>query len=246
MPAAPSRQLRLAAAALAALTIALPMLGAPSPKAPERAITGEILAPEKLQSGELLAPFALSLGASPERTGREPLPRRGRYLSAGNDSYLHVALRPESAMRHDVLPAPEGLSVVDADLYFADGERLTEASLLVMTRIGRKNAIDRLVAHLGPPEFETNLPGNRDFAIGWRRGEGYLLASFTDLPLFKINAFEDRPDDLLAGSSIVLYEGLSIYASRVASGEAPAVCAEELREIVDWVGMARETLRPRR
>lgn len=238
---------RMPRAAILALVLAgtLPMLGAPIPKAPERAIKSRAQVPEEIGKSALLAPFALSLGASPERM-HDPLPRRGRYLSAGDDRYLHVALRPESASAHDVLPAPAGLSVVDADLYFADGERLTEASLLVMTRIGRKNAIDRLVAHLGPPEFETNLPGNRDLAIGWRRGEGYLLASFTDLPVFKISAFEDRPDDLLAGSSIVLYEGLSIYATRVASGEAPAICAEELREIVDWVGMARDTLRPHR
>ena len=235
--------------ALASLVLALlvlPALAAPSRLAPERALDLDLPESVALPDGDLLAPFDLVLGGAPDGIEARPLSREGRYLSAGDDSYLHVALRPRSAEEYDVLPAPEGLSVVDADLYYAGGERLTEASLLVMTRIGKKSAIDRLIALLGAPEFAINLPGNTDLAIGWRRGRGYLLASFTDLPIFKISAFEDRPDDLLAGSSIVLYEGLSIYATRVEAGEPPADCAAELREIVDWVGMARDTLRPRR
>jgi hypothetical protein len=239
---------RLALAALALLVAFAPAraLRAPLPQEIENRRLPSSSTSERLAAPDVLSPFSLSISAHAGDLREVLEAGRRQFIEAGPDRYLHVALTPPRGADARSISAPSGLRVVDADLYFADGETLKEASLLLRTTRGRKNAIEQLVAHLGSPEFEAVLPGNLDLALGWRTPRGYLVASFTDLPIVHVSAFSNDPTDLMAGSSIVLFEGLSAYADRLHAGAPRGQVESELREILDWYDVAREVLRPAR
>lgn len=197
-------------------------------------------------SADLLAPFRLTLGRAPEAQTSVPRNAQRQTLIAGPARYVRIGLGATTDAKEGVLPAPKGLDVLDADLYFADGRALTEVSMLVAATRGRDAGIEVLVGALGPPEFETVLPGNDDIALGWRASDGFVLATFTDLPVFRVNAFSNQPEDLMAGASMVLFEGLAHYAARLEDGESRDALDRQLLELMDWVEMARGALRPRR
>ncbi len=191
-----------------------------------------------------LAPFHLALGSSlGDIEQRASLEQRGR-LRARDDIYLHASLRRQRD-EPELLPAPDGLRVLDGDLFFhqGSGTALVEATLLVEATVSREAAIATLESWLGAPEFEVLLPGALNLALGWQTAEGYLLATFSDLQIFQISAFSDRPADLMAGSQIVLYEGLSDYSRDRAEGLPEAELSSRLDEVVRWVESARRALR---
>lgn len=194
--------------------------------------------------GDPLSPFRLSLGASYESV-REAigLRRRGR-LGARGDIYVHAALKKAGASETPLLPAPEGLRVVDGDLFFHQGgsSPLMEASLLVEATFTTDRAITVLKQWLGTPDFEVVLPGSMNLAVGWRTPGAYLLATFSDLKVFQLSAFCDQPSDLMAGSQIVLFEGLSQYSRQVNAGLPQAETRDRLEEVVRWVEAARQAL----
>ncbi len=192
-----------------------------------------------------LALFHLELGTSPRRTAAVARLRAPERLAAGETRYVHYALAPLSG-RPGALPAPEGITVVDGDLFYAgtgrDEARLVEASLVLEAPAGREAALDLLVSRLGQPEFEVVMPGALHLMIGWRTPRGYVLATFDDLPVFRVSVFADEEEDLLVGSQIVLYEGLADYAERLEAGEPAGDLLRRLVNLVLWVGMARDSL----
>jgi hypothetical protein len=190
---------------------------------------------------EGLSAFQLRLGATPEEIEARLGGERLGFVAAGPDRYLHLALQ-DGAQRPSACPA--GLDVLDGDLYFLGGRSLIEASLFVSAPAGSRGAIDTMIAELGEPDFEVLLPGSLGLSIGWRSKQSYVLAFFTDLPVFRLNAFQPNPDDLLAGSSLVLFEALDHFADRVAAGVPAREAERDLRDVVAWVDMAREKLQP--
>jgi len=163
---------------------------------------------------------------------------RGGFVRAGDDVYLHMPV-PLSTERP---PMVGNIQLLEGDLYFADGEKLVEATFLADAIDGRESAINSLERQMGSPDFEVVLPGALGLVLGWKSAGEYLLCSFTDMSVFQISAFPDDPEDLMAGSQIVLYEGLAAYARRMDAGDSPQDSAEELLRIVRWVAMARSIL----
>lgn len=190
-----------------------------------------------------LAPFHFQLDGTPDAL-RELSDVGGRErLKAGPDTYEHVTLRTPAAGK-SALPAPVGLSVVAGDFYFANGTRLVDVSLLLRAELGNDRAIDELVRCYGEPVFEVVLPGALDMILGWRTHTGFVLASFSDIEVFRVSVFRDEANDLLAGSQLVLFEGLSDYAQRLAAGTSAEELSRSLMKIVTWVAVARGKLEP--
>ena len=52
------------------------------------------------------------------------------------------------------------------------------------------------------------------------------------------------PQDLLAGTEIVLFEGLRDYSERLARGVPARDLAQDLMKLVTWVAVARGNLEP--
>ncbi|RMG42398.1 MAG: hypothetical protein D6718_13935 [Acidobacteria bacterium] len=189
---------------------------------------------------DALGPFHLRLGASvPEVERIVPMRKRG-FLRAGDDVYLHAVVGDLRSAA--TVPAPAGLTVLEGDLYFRDGGELVEASLILSADQDAERAIEALETLLGEPRFEVVMPGALELAIGWQAGDGYLLATFTDLSIFRVHAFRNEPQDLLAGTHVMLFEGLERYARRLAAGEPQEKLAEELGQVLAWVRMARRVL----
>ncbi|UCF67222.1 MAG: hypothetical protein JSV80_15810 [Acidobacteriota bacterium] len=192
-----------------------------------------------------LAPFQLSLGAGPEDVRRViPIEARG-YLKVDQNVYLHSVVQVPAADGEPV-NASAGLTLLDGDLYFRDGGTLVDASLLLQANDGKLRAIEHFDSLLGEPDFEVVLPGALDFVVGWRTPRGFLLATFGDLPVFRVSAFVDDSDELLTGSQVLLFEGLSHYSRRLAAGESPNDAREELDRLLAWVRMARSLIKPGR
>ena len=222
-------------------TWAVPTSAATSISSPGLESIEESLSPHP---GDPLSPFRLSLGASYEAVREVVGLRRQGRLGARGDIYVHAALEKVRESGTPLLPAPEGLRVVDGDLFFHQGGKspLMEASLLVKATFTTDRAITVLEQWLGKPDFEVVLPGSMNLAVGWRTPGAYLLATFSDLDVFQLSAFCDQPSDLLAGSQIVLFEGLSQYSRQVDAGVPPAETRDRLEEVVRWVETARKAL----
>ena len=203
---------------------------------------------DESSSQDPLVPFRLSLGADVGDVLKRFPEANQRYLRASEATYLHLRLRTlnsdEARAGASILTSPEGTNVVDGDLYFDGAGRLIEASLVLSTEIETRHVLHELESWLGRPDFEVILPGGLDILVGWRAEDGYMIGSFSDIPLFQLSAFRHAPDDLLAGSHLMLYEGLSDYSERLAAGDSPADLLRELLEIVSWVERARRVLQP--
>ncbi len=192
-----------------------------------------------------LALFHLELGTSPRRAAAVARLRAPERLAAGPSRYVHYALAPLPD-HPGALPAPDGITVLDGDLFFAgtgrDDGRLLEASLVLEAPAGREAALDLLAARLGQPEFEVVMPGALHLMVGWHTPAGYVLATFDDLPVFRVSVFAAEEEDLLVGSQVMLYEGLADYAERLEAGEPAGDLLRRLVNLVLWVGMARDSL----
>ena len=231
----------LAAAVLAVTPAAATPVRAPHAVPDLRELAGKV----REAPLDPLALFHLELGISPERTSAVARLRAPERLAAGPTRYVHYALAPIQG-GDTVLPAPGGITVLDGDLFFLRAghhdQRLVEASLVLESPAGREAALDLLISHLGQPRFEVVMPGALHLVIGWRTERGYVLATFDDLPVFRLSVFADAEDDLLVGSQIVLWEGLADYAERLAAGEPSGELLRRLVNLVLWVGMARDSL----
>ncbi len=191
-----------------------------------------------------LAAFRLDFATSYESIRHiAPMRATGR-LKAGQDIYVHAGLLSETRDRRDLLPAPPGVRVLDGDLFFLGGESLVEVTLLLEATQTREVALESLERSFGKAAFEVVLPGSLNLLVGWQVDGALLLATFSDLPVFQLSAVPERPDDLLAGSQLVLFEGLRRYSEQRESGLADADSLADLEEVVRWVRTARETLRP--
>ena len=221
-------------------------LAAPSP----RPIAMDDLSLVQAQLGQRpvdpLSPFHLSLAATfDDLSALARVPQTDR-LQARDDVYLHASLRERSdELAGGVLPAPAGLRVLDGDLFFLQGgPGVVQASLLVEATATREGAITAIEDWLGRSDFEIVLPGSLNLVIGWRTPGGYLMGTFSDLSIFQLSAFPDEPSDLLAGSQIVLYEGLAEYSRGIADGQSESDLLPALERIVRWVEATRSILEP--
>lgn len=236
------RSAATAAAAVVVLSIAA-ALGATAPDA----LTGTALDLRVLEERLLedtrdpLSAFQLSLGADRGQLEKAlPVRAAGRF-KAGPDTYDHMALRVNAKNQ----PAPtSGLAIIDGDFFFLARGPMVEATLAVHALDGAEQAIVTLERALGKPEYEVVLPGALDLVVGWRAPGGYLIATFGEGAVFHLSAFPELPNDLVAGSQIVLYEGFADYARKLESGTPVQAIAGELLDVVRWVTTAREKLQP--
>lgn len=164
------------------------------------------------------------------------------YLRAKDDVYLHVALPPNAELDR-TLPCDIDFDVLEGDFYYHNGIRLVEASLLARDRRGNEHALDALQRALGKPEFEVVLPGALSLVVGFRTSQGFLLGTFDDLPIFRLSAFSNDPADIMAGSQMLVFEGLSDYSARLAAGESQKSLLQSLMNVVNQAGMARNLIK---
>ncbi|MFN7965860.1 MAG: hypothetical protein U0V87_09275 [Acidobacteriota bacterium] len=190
-----------------------------------------------------LAPFRLSLGSSISALKKVASVDVQGYLRAKDDVYLHVAL-PSSTEAASLLPCELGIDVLDGDFFYQNGSQLMEATFLARDLRGNEHAIDALQRTFGKPDFEVVLPGALNLVIGFRTRDGFLLCTFDDLPFFRISAFRNDPQDLMAGSQMLLFEGLSDYSQRLERGESQNSLIQALMSVVTQAGMARSLLKP--
>lgn len=190
-----------------------------------------------------LAPFRLSLNSPIAALKKVATVDVQGYLRAQDDVYLHVAL-PSSTEAASLLPCELGIDVLDGDFFYQDGAHLMEASLLARDARGNEHALDTLQRTFGKPDFEVVLPGALNLVVGFRTRDGFLLCTFDDLPFFRISAFRNDPKDLMAGSQMLLFEGLSDYSQRLRRGESQTSLMQALMNVVTQAGMARSLLKP--
>jgi hypothetical protein len=204
-----------------------------------------LLSPPPDQPDELAGAFRLMLGSSLEQTSRTVPLEVEQRLRARETRYLHAAFtQREAGSRKQSMSAPQGLHVLGADLFFSDRDELIETSMLLESDTSAEDAIDELERRWGPADFEMVLPGSLSLVVGWRGPSSYALATFSDLPVFELSIFEDRPEDLLTGTQIVLFEGLRRCSKQLDEGRSPEDVLPELMEIVRWVEDARQVIRP--
>ncbi len=195
------------------------------------------------RSADPLSMFGLSLDLTSERLrGLAPALRSDR-LKAGPDTYERWALARSTSGAPALAPRA-GLRVASGEFFFSGGTRMVEASLEIEAKSGNESAIRALEQALGQPAFEVVLPGALQLMVGWRTGSGYVLATFDDVEMFRLSAFRDEPEDLLAGTEIVLFEGLRDYSERLAQGASRAELNRDLLRLVTWVAVARGNLEP--
>ncbi|GAB4373864.1 MAG: hypothetical protein Kow0062_11320 [Acidobacteriota bacterium] len=191
------------------------------------------------------ASFGLELGAGPAAVPRAGARVHEARLAGPLYPYLQIALAPRRQATRGVLPSPTGLLVLEADLYFAEETRLTEASLLVLAEAGRRDGLLALEREFGRPAFRARLPGDGDLVVGWRAGRALALARVTDLDVIHLTLSLDDPDDAVAGPTTLLFEGLETYARRRETQGATAELEIEVRRLLDWVELARSAVRAR-
>jgi hypothetical protein len=202
---------------------------------------------EEMATPSILAPFRLSLGDSLESVSSR-LPRATRRgLRADEARYVELGLASDGSDTGSAtgpLPSPAGTRVIEANLYFDSAETLIEASLVVELEHESDRVLLELKRLLGRPHFEVVLPGGVDTLVGWQASDGYLIGSFSDVPLFQLSAFRHEPDDLLTGSYLLLFEALADYSAGLDAGAPPGRLLRDLLEIVEWVEQARKLIEP--
>lgn len=230
----------LAFAGAPALALPCPLEGCGS-QAPDLALP----APDR--PDPLAGAFRLMLGSTLDETSRTVPLHVERRLEARGTRYVHAAVEEPAASAEASarMSAPSGLQVLGADLFFTGADELIETSMLLEAETNTEDAIDELERRWGPADFELVLPGSLSLVIGWRGPSSYALATFTDLQVFELSIFEDRPEDLLAGTQIVLFEGLHRCSQQLDAGQSPEDVLPELMEIVRWVENARQMIRTR-
>lgn len=238
------RALALAACALTlTVTASSHVLGVPCP--PPGSGTEETTFPTlPEQPTDLLSAFRLILGSTPAEAGAAVAFQSQDELRARATRYVHAAVSGEAGAGGSM--APEGMQVLGADLFFLEGERLIETSMVLQSDTSPLDAIERLESRWGAAEFAVVMPGSMHMIVGWKGHRSYAIGSFTDLPVFELSVFEEQPEDLLAGTQLILYEGLRRYARQLDEGNSPQDALPELLEVVRWVENARSLIEPRR
>lgn len=189
-----------------------------------------------------LVPFHLHLRASIAEVRRVTAAEVRGELRADRDRYVHLGLEASGALDDAAFRGPAGLPVLDGDFFFHDGRLLVEASFLVESPGGPGEGREALRRTLGDPSFSVELPNGGTELVGWRAGDGYLIATFSDLPLFRVSAFPDRRADLFAGSQILLFEGLQRFHDRLAAGDSLSSLIDDLMRVFAGANSARSQL----
>lgn len=233
----------LCAASLVTAAEALSSTSTPAPS-PLGSWPNGLAGAKSILSEDPLSLFHASLELTAAKVSSSLNPGPSRQLAAGPDTYLHLTLPALSETQ--LFEVPSGLTLRAGDFFFLDGRILVEASLLAETPGRPEGALEVIQEKLGRPVFDVSIPGSGQRMVGWQLSRGYLITSFDGQPFFRISAFRDDPLDLLAGSQIVLFEGLHDYAQRLAEGAPPREVARELMRVVLWVAAARTSLTPLR
>lgn len=186
-----------------------------------------------------LAPFHLQLGATMSDVARVTAAEVRGELRSNRERYVHLGMTAVDALGQASFRGPSGLPVLDGDFFFHDGEKLVEATFLLESPAGAEEARAAMRRSLGQPSFSVTLPAGGAELVGWRSGSGYVLATFNDLPVFRVSVFPDRPADVFAGSQILLFEGLQRFHDRLAAGDAPSTLLDELMRVFTGANSAR-------
>ncbi len=241
--ARPVRRLLLVGTVAAALF--LPAARASTSPFPESGTALDLLAVEsRLPEAprDPLVPFHLHLSASIADVRRVTSAQIRGELRTERSRYVHLGLEAADALDDAAFRGPAGLPVLDGDFFFQDGELLVEASFLVESPGGADEGREVLRRTLGDPSFRVQLPNGTTELIGWRTVDGYLIATFSDLPIFRVSAFPDRRADVFAGSQILLFEGLQRFHDRLAAGESASSLLGDLMRVFAGATSARSEL----
>lgn len=179
-----------------------------------------------------LAPFHLELGLTPADLRRVANPRKLRPHRTAQATYQHLRLGPAKPGEGALLPAPEGLQVLEADFFFEPSGSLTKAAFLVRAESSGARAERTLRAYLGNPDFEVAIPGQFQRLVGWKTGEGALIARFSDLPVFQVTVTPLAAQNDLAAAHLLIFDGLKVFSRRLAAGDAPAFLMRDYLRLV--------------
>jgi hypothetical protein len=186
-----------------------------------------------------LAPFHLQLGATMSDVTRVTAAEVRGELRSNRERYVHLGMAAADSLGSAAFRGPAGLPVLDGDFFFHDGEKLVEATFLLESPGGAEEAREAMRRCLGQPAFTVTLPSGGAELVGWRSGTGYVLATFNDLPVFRVSVFPDRRADVFAGSQILLFEGLQRFHDRLAAGDAPSTLLDDLMRVFSGANSAR-------
>lgn len=241
MHAAGRRLGRATALAAAGALAVWPAAGGTMPPVPLSPLSDLVAAGARLPEAarDPLEPFHLQLGATISEVERVTSAEvRGEFRS-NRERYVHLGMTAADALGSASFRGPAGLPVLDGDFFFHDGQALVEATFLLESLGGADEARAALGRYLGPPVFSVALPGGATELVGWRSGKGYVLATFSDLPVFRVSVFPDRRADVFAGSQILLFEGLQRFHDRLAAGDAPSRLLDDLMRVFSGANSAR-------
>ena len=242
MHAAASRSVRRAAVFVAVGTLAAWFAAAgTSAPVPLSPLSDLVAAAARLPEAarDPLAPFHLQLSATMSEVTRVTSAEVRGELRSNRERYVHLGMAAADSLRAATFRGPAGLPVLDGDFFFHDGEKLVEATFLLESPAGADEGREAMRRCLGPPVFTVTLPAGGAELVGWRSGPGYVIATFNDLPVFRVSVFPDRRADVFAGSQILLFEGLQRFHDRLAAGDAPSILLDELMRVFTGANSAR-------
>ena len=240
---AASRWIRQAptCAVIAALLAAGPASAGTAPTVPVSPLSDLVAAAARLPEAarDPLTPFHLGLGSTMSEVTRVTSAEVRGELRSNRERYVHLGMSAAGSLDEAAFRGPSGLPVLDGDFFFHDGQKLVEATFLLESPAGAEEARDAMRRSLGQPSFTVTLPAGGAELVGWRTGQGYVLATFNDLPIFRVSVFPDRRADVFAGSQILLFEGLQRFHDRLAAGDAPSALLDELMRVFSGASSAR-------
>ena len=227
--------------AVAATLAASPAAAGTSAPVPLSPLSDLVAAAARLPESarDPLAPFHLRLGATMSDVSRVTSAEVRGELRSNRERYVHLGMTAADALGQAAFRGPSGLPVLDGDFFFHDGEKLVEATFLLESPAGPDEAREAMRRCLGQPSFTVTLPAGGAELVGWRSGPGYVIATFNDLPVFRVSIFPDRRADVFAGSQILLFEGLQRFHDRLAAGDAPSTLLDDLMRVFTGANSAR-------
>lgn len=230
-----------ALAALAGTLAARPATAVTSPPVPLSPLSDLVAAAAQLPEAarDPLLPFHLRLGATMSDVTRVTSAEVRGELRSNRERYVHLGMPAAGSLDEAAFRGPANLPVLDGDFFFHDGKKLVEATFLLESPAGADEAREAMRRCLGQPSFAVTLPAGGAEIVGWRTGQGYVIATFNDLPVFRVSVFPDRRADVFAGSQILLFEGLQRFHDRLAAGDAPSTLLDELMRVFTGANSAR-------
>jgi hypothetical protein len=218
-----------------------PVAAGTSPPVPHSPLSDLVAAGARLPEAALdpLAPFHLQLGATMSEVSRVTSAEVRGELRSNREHYVHLGMTAADSLGVAAFRGPADLPVLDGDFFFHDGEKLVEATFLLEAPAGSDEAQEAMRRCLGQPSFTVTLPAGGAELVGWQSGPGYVIATFSDLPVFRVSVFPDCRADVFAGSQILLFEGLKRFQDRLAAGDAPSALLDELMRVFTGANSAR-------